>query len=483
MSGHKDQNNNEDFGLDNDKCNVIEPIKNISSIAAGLSDVPEYNNNNVDSLLDDFEKITVSAGASNNESQTGLIKLLEPKPIELSTPIHSPQSDNINENIDVGVSIPIDNLVSINVKETNDVQLCIPVENLNSNVKIRNTPSKILKVLTIGDPHFKVSNTRETDEMTTKICDLAKDIQPDFIVCLGDILDRHETIHVSPLMRATYFLKSLSDIAPLYAVIGNHDRPNNSNFLTNEHPFNSLKLWKNTTVVDKVIENTVDNYRFVFVPYVPPGRFNEALETIENPLQNTTAIFSHQEYKGAKMGAIVSEIGDEWPLENPLVISGHIHDFDELQSNLFYVGTPIQHAFGDKSDKTVSLYTFYPDKHFQHERIDLGLMKKEIVYLKPEQVPTYEPPENSMIKVVIRGTSSEIKAVMKLTKIKELQKKGVKVSYKHLGDDTVEDNPDQAETYRHMRYLERLHHEISNDHSQLKWFEKLFGKINQTVIV
>ena len=98
-----------------------------------------------------------------------------------------------------------------------------------------------MKVLTIGDPHFKVDNIVESDEMVNKLEKLVKHLQPNFVVVLGDILHRHEKIHVSPLMRAGNLIKMLSDICPTYLLIGNHDRPNNSTYMTNEHPFNPLK--------------------------------------------------------------------------------------------------------------------------------------------------------------------------------------------------------------------------------------------------
>jgi len=85
---------------------------------------------------------------------------------------------------------------------------------------------------------------------------------------------------------------------------------------------------------------------------------DEALQTIENPYNDVTCYFAHQEIIGAKMGAIVSKEGDVWPAENSLMISGHIHDYDMLQPNMIYTGTPLMHGVGDKDDKTVSMFTF-----------------------------------------------------------------------------------------------------------------------------
>ena len=79
------------------------------------------------------------------------------------------------------------------------------------------------------------------------------------------------------------------------------------------------------------------------------------------------------------MGAIISEEGDEWDLKSPYVVSGHIHDYQEPQFNMLYTGTPIQHAFGDHHDKTISYFTYMSRDSREHERIDLGLPRKHIV--------------------------------------------------------------------------------------------------------
>jgi len=267
-----------------------------------------------------------------------------------------------------------------------------------------------LSALIIGDPHFKVANIRETNAMVEAIVRVSLQRRPDIIIVLGDVLDRHETIHVSPLTRAVKFLARLMEIAPTYVLIGNHDLKNNRQFLSDEHPFNALKYWGNRmTVVDTTTMVTLNGHEFVFVPYVPPGRFVEALDQCPG-WERATCIFAHQEFRGAQMGAITSIDGDDWPLINPYVITGHIHDYQEPQVNILYTGTPIQHAFGDRHDKTISYVTFHSPIERHRERIDLGLPRKQIVRITCAEVSTYVPQANCELKIIIRGISGEIKA-------------------------------------------------------------------------
>ena len=112
--------------------------------------------------------------------------------------------------------------------------------------------------------------------MVEAIVKHVRERKPDMIVVLGDVLDRHETIHVSPLTRATKFLCQLMEIGRTFVLIGNHDLKNNQQFLSNEHPFDSLKYWgPNMTVIDTTTSIMINGHIFTFVPYVPPGRFKK----------------------------------------------------------------------------------------------------------------------------------------------------------------------------------------------------------------
>lgn len=343
----------------------------------------------------------------------------------------------------------------------------------------------MIRALIIGDVHVKINNVPETDDMTNKLVKIAENIKPDFIVLLGDILHTHEKIHVSPLMRAEKLIRLLSQISPTFVLIGNHDRPNNSTYLTDDHAFNAMKQWTNTYIVDeKVVDVNIGGFRFLFVPYVYPSLFMPTLtheeKGVKEPLNKTAAIFCHQEFLNAKMGAIESKVGDPWDLQNPLVISGHIHDYDRLQPNLIYVGTPFQQSWGDQTEKCVSLFTFTKSNNdigieniiWQEDRIDLGIIKRVIIYITPEEVLNFIPPEGKLVKLTIRGDSASIATVRQLDKIKELRAMGINVNFKIIK--TTEPEIRKGPKLR-MGYKDRLYTEICQDEKQLGWFTTLFN--------
>lgn len=289
-----------------------------------------------------------------------------------------------------------------------------------------------MRIIVIGDPHFKNNNKEDTDIMVTKIIENINKHQPEFVVCLGDTLHDHNKLTIKALDRAIYFLKLIQDICPLYLLIGNHDRPNNSVFLTNEHPFNSLKYWNNTKVIDYPLLDIISDHQFIFVPYVPTGRFQETLDKLPYQKSKITAIFAHQEFKGCNMNNITSNHGDEWSEQDNLVISGHIHDYHRPQKNIIYTGTPIQHSFGETSKKTISIFDFDSDNDYVETRVDLGLIKKQTLNIQANESLIEEINQaDKNLKIVMNCTNDEFKKMMKLAKTKELIKQGVKIVHKN----------------------------------------------------
>ena len=288
------------------------------------------------------------------------------------------------------------------------------------------------KILCIGDPHFKSDNTEETSAMTDQLYQLAIDNRPDLIVVLGDLLHDHEKTTISNYKRAADFMEKLQSTGiPTVLLIGNHDRPNNQTFLNDLHFFTALKQWKGVSVVDTTLVKRFvfedGTYTFMFMPYVPVGRFQEAIG--DHIVPNLDAIFCHQEFLGAKMGAIVSKDGDFYPPDYPLCISGHIHDYDRLQENLLYPGTPIQHGWSDTLDKGVSMIEIKKEG-WSETRHQLNIMKKITVSLTPEEALVYVPPENTRVRVKIVGSAESIKNVMASKAVKDLKLNGVTISQK-----------------------------------------------------
>ena len=287
-----------------------------------------------------------------------------------------------------------------------------------------------LNILFVGDPHIQVANILEVELLIEGLINLATERKPDLIILAGDLLHTHERLHTLALNKAYEMVDSMRLISKTYVLVGNHDYIQNQQFLTGNHWMNGMKEWENCVIVDKVVTETIQDEKLVFVPYVPPGRFEEALRTSPEEWVDASCIFAHQEFSGCKMGAIISIEGDKWPLDYPDVVSGHIHSRQSPQKNIYYPGASMQHAFGESEKNIIALLTV-EDGSYEKEEIDLRLPRKKIVYMGVEDLEDYEPPDtDDKIKVTLSGSYDQFKALKKTGKYKQILGKGVKVVFK-----------------------------------------------------
>jgi DNA repair exonuclease SbcCD nuclease subunit len=335
------------------------------------------------------------------------------------------------------------------------------------------------KVICIGDPHFKQDNKYETDLLENEVIKNIKKYNPDFVVIMGDILHTHEKIDLYSFKRATNFLKNVKDISNwIYILIGNHDLPNTESYLTDNHVFNSFKEWNKTTCVDKIIKKEINGYSFVFTPFIKTGNFKKSLKesNLISPYSDIKMIFSHQEFKNARLtNNIISDKGDSWELSFPFIVSGHIHDYSELQKNVLYIGSPFQVINGESINKTISY--FEVSDNIIHKRISLNIPNKIQLKLTPDELEKYELPPNSKVKIVVYGEHTIINRVMKTKHVRDLKDNGVIIT---IEDTTklhkLENLKGKIEDIKELfsEYLYKILKEPENKHL-LNIYEQLFN--------
>ena len=226
---------------------------------------------------------------------------------------------------------------------------------------------------------------------------------------------------------------------------------NNQQFLSTEHWMNAMKEWNGVKIVDTVYHKDIKGFHLVFCPYVYPGRFQEALSTDQREWKDADCIFAHQEFYGCKMGAIMSVEGDRWSEQFPKVVSGHIHSKQTIQTNLYYCGSSMQHAFGESEKNIIPVFNFSKEiKGYDLEEVDLELPRKKIVYTDVQNIDELKLPENTddKVKITISGVYEEFKAFKKTKKYRELIKTGTKVVFKpkKITKEEQEKSPEVNET-------------------------------------
>ena len=346
------------------------------------------------------------------------------------------------------------------------------------------------RILFIGDPHIQVDNISDVETLIRKLTDLANKRKPDYIIIAGDILHNHERVHTLTLNKAYDMIDKLRLIATTYILVGNHDYIQNQQFLTTNHWMNGLKEWSNVKIVDKVVTLYPDQNNkkyFVLLPYVPNGRFIEALDTIgEDNWKNAECIFAHQEFKGCKMGSIISEHGDSWDENNPPVISGHIHSRQKVGTNIYYPGAAMQHAYGESDINIIPYLTFFETLNYKCEEINLNLPRKRIVYIDIDDLN-----ENTInkyiksadkIKFTVNGCmNNRFKQFKKTNTYKQIVNSGSKIIFKPV----IEKQNDESLVKEHSvisqsSFTQLLHHKIkrTNDDYIISAYDDIVNGID-----
>lgn len=275
-----------------------------------------------------------------------------------------------------------------------------------------------MRILLIGDPHFRKNNLHIMRHVTQEILEIIDKRQVDLVIDLGDTLDRYCDFPAQ--IDAIKFFKQIAERCELVVLIGNHDRQNNSDFLSDVHPFTGLEKYPNITIVDTTVWDKQKN--FIYVPYVTPGRFNEALSKVGyypfvngvvNLEQKVKFIFSHQDYMNRSNGKITFTDGDVWSQLLPQIFSGHIHKY-QLLPKICYVGTFMQENYGEDTDKALMLIQLEDNDQYTAERIRLNSIPLRIeVHLNASELSNFASkiPAGYLVKVWLHMDATEVTAV------------------------------------------------------------------------
>lgn len=340
-----------------------------------------------------------------------------------------------------------------------------------------------VKFLAIGDLHLKTKNAYETNILLSEIKLISQNTNPDFIVILGDTLDTHEKIHLDPFIRATKFLEELSFNFKVFLLIGNHDLRNNNEYLSSVHAFYPLKhKYKNLIIVDDFTLYEMKGINFFFFPYLPIGKFIPLFEEKRKELyleskDEKIIIFAHQEFY-FKGGFNIN--AEKWPLEYPLIISGHIHERMKVQKNLIYIGTPIQHSFGESEDKGISIFSFNSNdiNNYSEEiiRFDIKIYKTiEVNGLneleeKKEFIMKEHEKDNLYLRLIINSNQEELNLIKTNLFFRKLKnKKDIKIVIEKKEEKEKERNRDLL----NKTYLHILDKEIRKDKILNNYWKKI----------
>jgi DNA repair exonuclease SbcCD nuclease subunit len=195
-----------------------------------------------------------------------------------------------------------------------------------------------MKVLYVGDVHFKHSHKEECERLAGFIHDEACKNKVDQIVLLGDLNDTFNVLRTDNLTFWSKWLKNLSDHQKLYVLVGNHDKKNQSNDDDKENSLSIFNLIDSPNLF--IIQAPVSFGPFAYIPYIHDNaRFVKEANFLSE--QGAKVLISHTDYDGAQYeGGFYCQNGvKQEELNFDILISGHIHKRSRF-GKVIYPGNP-----------------------------------------------------------------------------------------------------------------------------------------------
>jgi DNA repair exonuclease SbcCD nuclease subunit len=317
-------------------------------------------------------------------------------------------------------------------------------------------------ILAIGDPHFKVDNIEESEHFLLQVQQWLVNNRVDSVVILGDVLHSHEKIFTFALNMALKFIKMCASFCTTYCMVGNHDATSNTIYCTSNHWMSVLNHIDNVVVVEKPLWM---NDQVLLCPYVSDGLFKKMLDEFAPEYKKAKLIFAHQLFDGAQMGSMVATGVEVWDAGLPQIISGHLHDRQQPQPNLYYVGSSQQLAFNERSDKSLAKVTVNLDGGVKWEETFLSLRLRKVVTTNVAGVPAemvkIKAKPLVTFKVIVKDTDAALKTFKKTVKLKELSELAnvVSVQYKVL----VEQDEEMKEADAELDFMSLLKERVDKE--------------------
>lgn len=182
----------------------------------------------------------------------------------------------------------------------------------------------------------------------------------DVLFILGDVFDNRQLIDITILNFAITLMSQLSQILPIYILVGNHDC--SRKYDTNVNSIIAFKHMPNVTILDKSVIITNNKSKILILPWIGNK------ETEENYVRANKFdyVFAHTEITGFKYDNgrdIKDSVGSNFDKFKSIkrLFSGHIHKRQE-RNNLIYIGSPY-HTKRSDIGNVKGLYVFDPENN------------------------------------------------------------------------------------------------------------------------
>jgi len=223
-----------------------------------------------------------------------------------------------------------------------------------------------LRILVFSDLHYRQSRISDCEKVLGIIHSISKKENVDLIVNCGD------TFHDKGLIRSSciesyYRCRKMFDVGWV-DIVGNHDQDDSEGLI---HPLYPFGLFPYSHVVSSQL--IWDHEKIAFFAYT---KDMDRFEILRDKSMIGCVVFVHAGINGAFMNDSIED-KDGLPVEvfkkSKTVISGHYHKPHEF-GNIIYVGSPMQHSFGEM-DQQKSVLIYDTKDHTYSRRMIEGISK------------------------------------------------------------------------------------------------------------
>jgi DNA repair exonuclease SbcCD nuclease subunit len=178
-------------------------------------------------------------------------------------------------------------------------------------------------------------------------------LEGDVVIHCGDVFDAKQNINTLVMNEALDIVKSISDICPVYIMLGNHDL-----YRKNNNDINSCKFFRymsGITLVDNTLTlDAVSNKKLFLMAW--QNTKQQQKDTLLSNMANY--LFCHTDVNNIQYNSFI-KITDGTPpaqFKNfDFTFTGHIHHRQELGNSIFVMGSPYSMTMADV-DNTKGFY-------------------------------------------------------------------------------------------------------------------------------
>jgi len=306
------------------------------------------------------------------------------------------------------------------------------------------------KIIISADIHWEENKEHIIEYAVEQLLNTIKKTTPLFVILAGDYFNSRMNADSKTYKKAINYLIEFKKYCKYLIVIkGTHSH--DADMLDILKEFN--KLDSNILYFDKFTLKEIENIKFAFIPEEYPENFKEYYAPLFQ--EKVDYIIGHGMIEGAKLheGIVNKFIKDlKWNAKrlsenSKYTIFGHVHLPQQLESNVFYVGSLARFKFGEEHDKgfiiidlnnnelnfnIIDNYEFitFIEKKDEFEFFE-ELVKNEKIYLR-----YIGEKDSEILKKFLKITKNPIKFVPQKNKKIEIESN---ILYKEIIDKPIEE--------------------------------------------